>query len=76
LENVLFSVYTAKRASEVAPGVGREIDMAVVSMDNVWVCPQGLIDRIKEAHDQHFLKAKPKLDTIRKTYDEERKPAA
>jgi 20S proteasome alpha/beta subunit len=74
LDNTLFSVYTAKRASEVAPGVGHETNMAVISPTEVWQCTPTLIDKIKEAHDQHFLKTKPKLDVIQKAYEEERKP--
>src|SRR5271170_5535103 len=38
LEETLFSVYGAKRAAEVAPGVGCETDMVIISLNEVVEC--------------------------------------
>jgi hypothetical protein len=72
LEETLFSVYAAKRAAEAAPGVGVETDIAIVSLGEVWVCNSVVMDKIKESCDQYKTKVKPKLDDVKKVYDEQR----
>ncbi len=72
LEETLFSVYAAKHAAEVAPGVGVETDMAIVSLGEVWMCPKPLLDKIKTTYDSHLVKVKPSLDDVKKLCDEHR----
>ena len=72
LEETLVSIYAAKRAAEVAPGVGVETDIAIISLGEVWTCSKPLMDKLKEAFDQCRIKAKPKLDDVKKIYDEQR----
>ena len=72
LVETLFGVYTAKRAAEVAPGVGVETDIAVVECGEVWPCSKPLLDKIKETCDHFKVKAKPNLADIQKAYDEQR----
>lgn len=71
LAQTLLSVYGVKRAAEVAPGVGTETDMAVVSADATWTCTKPLLDEVQEAHEQCVKKAKPQCEGIEKTYDAE-----
>jgi len=72
LPATLHSVYDAKLAAEVAPGVGQETEMAVVSRDGTWTCPQKLIDELKIIRNASIQKSKPDIDKVKKIYDEQR----
>lgn len=73
LEATLYAVYDAKRASEVAPGVGRETELAVISNGDIWPCPPELLQELKTIHEEAIKKSEPKLEGLRKKYDESRK---
>ncbi len=72
LEETLFRVYAAKRAAEVAPGVGVETDMVIISLGEVQECCKPLMDQIKETYDHWKIKTKPELDDVRRVYEEQR----
>ena len=73
LADTLFAVYDAKRAAEVAPGVGRQTEVAVIARGDIWICPQALLDEITTVYEEQVRKAKPSVEKIRKKYDEQRK---
>jgi hypothetical protein len=71
LQETLADVYTAKRASEVAPGVGNATDIAVIDADRgLWACPQGVIDELEKIHRSMSATLKPDLTALRGKYDE------
>lgn len=70
LAEALYAVYAAKRASEVAPGVGRETEMAVVSGKGTWTCSEALLKELAAAHQGQVTDEKPNLDRVRKAYDD------
>jgi hypothetical protein len=73
LLETIADVYSAKRASEVAPGVGNATDVAVIDMTHgVWPCPQPVIDELESIHRSISATLKPNLDNLRARYDEQR----
>jgi len=73
LIETLFSVYSAKRAAEVAPGVGQATEMVVISVDATWSCPTKLIDALSRKYAETVAKEKPNFADIGKEYAEQRK---
>ncbi|MGA2272515.1 MAG: hypothetical protein ABSH00_03105 [Bryobacteraceae bacterium] len=68
LSEALFAVYSAKRASEVAPGVGRDTEMAVVSAASTWNCSEGLLAELAAVHDGQVQETQPNLDRVKEAY--------
>jgi hypothetical protein len=75
LGDVLLAVYAAKRAAEVAPGVGQETEIKVISSGDIWSVPTALMDVLKDVHNEGAKKSKPNADKIKAEYDELRKNA-
>ena len=75
LAETLFSVYSAKNSSEVAPGVGHETEMAVISSDNVWPLPRKMLDQLNGSLKKEELAPKAEVDKIAGLYAELRKDA-
>jgi hypothetical protein len=73
LAETLVSVYGAKKAAEVAPGVGQETEIKVISLDKIWTVPGELVALLKKAHSEREQKSKPDLTEIQKKYDGLRK---
>ena len=74
LLETLADVYSAKKVSEVAPGVGSATDIAVIDTGHgIWPCPQPVIDELESIHRNISFTFKPQLDTLRSKYDEFRK---
>lgn len=74
LSETLADVYTAKRAAEVAPGVGDATDLAVIDMDRgVWSCPQAVLDELEKIHQGITKILKPDLTALKGKCDELRK---
>lgn len=69
----LYSVYSAKRSAEVAPGVGKETDIAIIRKEEIWHATKPLLAELEKAHNQRIQKVPPDLNQIAKTYDEQRK---
>jgi 20S proteasome alpha/beta subunit len=76
LVNTLASVYTAKRAAEVAPGVGKETEVAVISKADVWVCTSPVVKELEKAFEERVQRAAPNLDELGRVYGEQRNAAA
>lgn len=75
LAETLLSVYGAKKAAEVAPGVGQDTEMAVISAGSVWPVPSILIERFAGLHKKQEEKPKLDVEEIAKKYAELRKDA-
>lgn len=73
LHQTMFSVYDAKRKAEVAPGVGKETEMAIVDSKGVWMFPERLLNKLQEAYDETSKKSSPDLRKVSEAYDEQRK---
>src|SRR5262249_1647518 len=70
LPEALFAVYAAKRAAEVAPGVGRETEMAVLSSAGTWNRSENLLSELAGAHQGQLTEAQPNLEGVRRAYDD------
>jgi hypothetical protein len=57
LPETLFSVFEAKRSAEVAPGVGVETEMAIISRQGVWTIPAELMEAIGQAREAAIQEA-------------------
>jgi hypothetical protein len=73
LADTLLSVYGAKKASEVAPGVGQETEIKVISPDGVWPVPTELMEILKKTDADRRTKSAPDIKAIKDKYDELRK---
>jgi len=69
----LYDVYVAKKASEVAPGVGQATDLAVIESGNVWHCTELVVKKLQGTFEESSKKQSPKLDELKKVYDEQHK---
>jgi len=69
--DTLFSVYSAKRAAEVAPGVGKETEIAVISTKGILVCGKPIIDTLASAYSEQLSKAAPNLDKVKGEYEKQ-----
>jgi hypothetical protein len=72
LAATMHAVHEAKVASEVAPGVGQETEMAVLSKQEVWTCPQAFVDGLKEIRQASIQESKPDLDRVQRLYGQQR----
>jgi hypothetical protein len=53
LRETIFQVYAAKRRAEVAPGVGQDTDMAIVSPTNVTFLDVATLEKLAELYNNH-----------------------
>ncbi len=72
----LHAVFNAKLAVEVAPGVGQETEIAVVSAEGVWRCPDVFIDGLRKIRDASIQESKPDLAKVQNLYDQQRSSAS
>lgn len=75
LPEALFAVYAAKVASEVAPGVGHETEMSVISQDGIWCAPNQMLERLQTMRAEEQKRSTPDVGEIGKLYDELHKDA-
>jgi hypothetical protein len=73
LADTLLNVYSAKKAAEVAPGVGQQTEMKVISSDGVWPAPSTLIETVEKVRRDGNNRSKPDVDAIAAKYGELRK---
>lgn len=73
LFETLYSVYDAKRAAEVAPGVGEATDIAIVDANGIWHCPEPIFDALAKAHAVVTKKQTPDLEELKGVYNVQRK---
>lgn len=73
LFETLYSVYDAKRAAEVAPGVGSETDIAIVDANGIWECTPPIFDALARAHSIASKRETPDLKELQEVYGVQRK---
>jgi hypothetical protein len=73
LHDTLLSVYSAKKSAEVAPGVGQETEIKVISSNEIWPVPNELLEVLDKAHKEGAKKARPNTDEIKDRYAKLRK---
>jgi hypothetical protein len=73
LRDTLYAVYDAKRAAEVAPGVGKKTEMAVVSAGDTWSCPDAMLTELESIHSAQASKPNVSLDKVGELYEQQRK---
>ncbi len=70
LPETLAEVYRAKRISEVAPGVGKATDVAVLDTGGVWFCPPPLMEELEAVFQATTAAATTDLGPLRTRYEE------
>lgn len=73
LLETMYWVYAAKRAAEVAPGVGTETEIAVITSTEIWNCAGPVIEALRALHNEQTQRQRPDLTKIREVYDAQRK---
>jgi len=73
LMETLYAVYAAKRSAEVAPGVGADTEMAIISDEGIWNCNDAIIEALSAQHAEQVQKQKPDLTKVKEVYNGQRK---
>ncbi len=73
LQETLYSVYDAKKAAEVAPGVGRETDMGIVGPGSLVQCSSAIFGAIEAIHKENSKKLAPDLKGLGDAMEKEEK---
>lgn len=68
LIETLVAVYEAKKAAEVAPGVGDNTDMAVVDIKELRTCSAAVIEALGECLSEINRTSKPDLSKVMEAY--------
>lgn len=68
IDVTLYVVYEAKKAAEVAPGVGRGTDVAVISKDGLDICDDTIMTALEEVYSVVTKSSTPNLDKVMKAY--------
>lgn len=76
VSETLVGVYRAKCAAEVAPGVGRATDVAIVSATETRPCSPALTHGIEEVHKQCAQTERPDCGEVQKIYESEHRETA
>jgi len=66
----LYNVYEAKRASEVAPGVGKLTDLAVIHDGKIFFAGPDLLKALENSHKEKPALSKHEQDALKKVCDE------
>jgi len=61
----LYAVYDAKRAAEVAPGVGQATDIAIIDQTTVQRCPERVLEELRKSREDAVKTSAPKLDSVK-----------
>lgn len=70
LSETLADVYNAKRAAEVAPGVGEATDIAVIDASGINFCSGDILEELKRIHENASWKPTLILDDLKKKFNE------
>ncbi len=74
LMDTLARVFSAKRGAEVAPGVGKATDIAVIDEHTeIWHCPQPVLDELERVHTGLATPPTRDLTKLSEVYNEQRK---
>jgi 20S proteasome alpha/beta subunit len=75
LVDTVYNVYEAKKAAEVAPGVGKQTDLAIIKNGKVCFAEKPLIDALEKAHKEKPALTQPEQEELRKVCDDCTGPA-
>jgi len=67
LHQTIFACYASKRRAEVAPGVGKDTDLAILSNKGMFKADQGTLDSLEELYQEY---QKPASDVLMKRAEE------
>ena len=68
----LADVFTAKKLSEVAPGVGNATDIAIIDEEKgTWHCGKSVMDELEAVNSSTTAKMSPDLENLGRKYNEE-----
>jgi 20S proteasome alpha/beta subunit len=70
LVETVYNVYEAKRASEVAPGVGKLTDMAIIKNGKIYFCGDELLEALKTTHKEKPALSGEDMEKLRKVCDD------
>jgi 20S proteasome alpha/beta subunit len=74
LLETLCNVYFAKKASEVAPGVGQITDMAVIEEERIFYCNEPIMQELEKLHCELRERPAPDYNSLKGVYYEHNKP--
>jgi 20S proteasome alpha/beta subunit len=69
MDDAVYNVYEAKKAAEVAPGVGKMTDMAVIKGKRVLFADQPIFDALERAHKEKPTMTPSEQEDLRKVCD-------
>jgi 20S proteasome alpha/beta subunit len=75
LTDTIYNVYEAKKESEVAPGVGKLTDLAVIRQTGVTFAGQGLLDALDKVRFRRPPLSEEQRKSLKEVCDEWTKPA-
>jgi 20S proteasome alpha/beta subunit len=67
----LYNVYSAKKASEAAPGVGQATDLVVIQSGQILHCGQTIIEKLHKLFVETTKKQPPAFDELKEVYNEQ-----
>ena len=70
LADTLYNVYEAKRASEVAPGVGKKTDLALIRNGKIFFADEKLFAALENAHKEKPALSPKELAALKGACDE------
>jgi hypothetical protein len=53
LRETIYQVFSSKRRSEVAPGVGSDTDMAIISASSITYLDEATLEKLDELYNNH-----------------------
>lgn len=71
LNETLYGVFDAKKASERAPGVGKETDLAIVESGRVVHCSSAILDALEKIHTENNKNLAPELKGLKEALEKE-----
>jgi 20S proteasome alpha/beta subunit len=69
LVDTVYNVYEAKKAAEVAPGVGKLTDLAVIKAGRVIFAQKDVFDALEKAHKEKPAPTKDEQDELKRVCD-------
>jgi 20S proteasome alpha/beta subunit len=74
LHTTLVEVYSAKRVSEVAPGVGKETDIAIIDEQRgIWYATAPVLDELRNVYERMAARSQsPDLECLKIKFNEQR----
>jgi 20S proteasome alpha/beta subunit len=71
LLETLHNIYTAKKVSEVAPGVGQETDIAIVESGRLFRCERPIVEELQKIFSEVTARPSPSYKKLEEIYNEQ-----